>query len=190
MKRNLFLLLVINTSIFLLSCASLNQHSSEKVTTKTENDLSGQRLSKEEIANAVHAKVDSREYRIDIKPEIYVSEDGACQYVPGYIQVRGDSVISCMTYDNPFPGELPPKNYIENMQGVKYEILDYQQTEIGGGRRIISFWFKIKYEGDDPYTLAKFKDRLVPIRYKLEFGNSTRVRVLLNEFLTFGTLSL
>ncbi len=68
-----------------------------------------------------------------------------------------------MTYDNPFPGLFPPKGYVENMKGVKYEILDYQQSKTRRGRRFVSFWFKIKYNDYDPYTLAKFKDRIVPI---------------------------
>ena len=42
----------------------------------------------------------------------------------------------------------------------------------------------------DPYTLARFKDRIVPMRYRFEFGNSTKVRVLQFEYLMFGTLSL
>lgn len=173
MKKNLLLFLIISTLICLSSCASLNGYSSKK-----------------ELEETVHAKIDSRKYRIDIMPEVFTGEDGTNLYIPGYIQVCGDSVISCMTYDNPFPGSFPPKNYVENMQGVKYEILDYQQTETRRGRRIVSFWFKIDYEEYDPYTLAKFKDRLVPVRYRLEFGNSTRVRVLQSEYLMFGTLSL
>ena len=63
-------------------------------------------------------------------------------YVPIYIQVCGDSVISCMTYDNPFPGLFPPKGYVENMKGVKYEILDYQQSKTRRGRRFVSFGSK------------------------------------------------
>ena len=54
-------------------------------------------------------------------------------YVPIYIQVCGDSVISCMTYVNPFPGLFPPKGYVENMKGVKYEILDYRNRKPGEG---------------------------------------------------------
>lgn len=111
-------------------------------------------------------------------------------YVPIYIQVCGDSVISCMTYDNPFPGLFPPKGYVENMKGVKYEILDYQQSKTRRGRRFVSFWFKIKYNDYDPYTLAKFKDRIVPICYRFEFGNSIKVRVLQFEYLMFGVLFL
>ena len=95
-----------------------------------------------------------------------------------------------MTYDNPFPGLFPPKGYVENMKGVKYEILDYQQSKTRRGRRFVSFWFKIKYDEYDPYTLARFKDRIVPMRYRFEFGNSTKVRVLQFEYLMFGTLSL
>lgn len=44
--------------IFLSSCASLYGN-----------------LSKKELANAVHAKVDSREYRIDMIPEVYTGEE-------------------------------------------------------------------------------------------------------------------
>ena len=124
-------------------------------------------------------------------PEVYTGESGLDVRVPGYIQVWGDSVISCMNYDNPFPGTMPPKGYVENMKAVKYEILDYQQTTTRRGRRIVSFWFKMKYDEYDPYTLARFKDRMVPVRYRLEFGNSTKVRVLQFGYLMkFGTLSL
>ena len=95
-----------------------------------------------------------------------------------------------MTYDNPFPGLFPPKGYVENMKGVKYEILDYQQSKTRRGRRFVSFWFKIKYNDYDPYTLAKFKDRIVPICYRFEFGNSIKVRVLQFEYLMFVVLFL
>ena len=95
-----------------------------------------------------------------------------------------------MTYDNPFTGLFPPKGYVENMKGVKYEILDYQQSKTRRGRRFVSFCFKIKYNDYDPYTLAKFKDRIVPICYRFEFGNSIKVRVLQFEYLMFGVLFL
>ena len=172
MKKELLVFWVMGILIFLSSCVSLHKN-----------------LSKKEIANAVHAKIDSREYRIDLIPRPFTSEGGTL-YVPGYIQLCGDSVISCMTYDNPFPGTFPPKGYVENMKGVKYEILDYQQTETRRGHRVVSFWFKIKYDEYDPYTLASFKYRIVPMRYRFEFGNSTKVRVLQFEYLMFGTLSL
>lgn len=172
MKKNL-LVFWIGTLICLSSCASLHEN-----------------LSKKEMANAVHAKIDSREYRIDLIPRPCISEGGTVLYIPEHIQVCGDSVISCMTYDNPFPGSFPPKGYIENMKGVKYEILDYQQTETRRGHRTVSFWFKIKYEGYDPYILAASEDRIVQLRYRFEFGNSTKVRVLQGEYLMFGTLSL
>ena len=172
MKKELLVLWVMGILIFLSSCASLHKN-----------------LSKKEIANAVHAKIDSREYRIDLIPRPFTSEGGTL-YVPGYIQVCGDSVISCMTYDNPYPGTFPPKGYVENMKGVKYEILDYQQSKTRRGRRFVSFWFKIKYNDYDPYTLAKFKDRIVPICYRFEFGNSIKVRVLQFEYLMFGVLFL
>ena len=55
---------------------------------------------------------------------------------------------------------------------------------------ICQFWFKIKYNDYDPYTLAKFKDRIVPICYRFEFGNSIKVRVLQFEYLMFGVLFL
>ena len=172
MKKELLVLWVTGILIFLSSCASLHEN-----------------LSKVELANAVHAKIDSREYRIDMIPRPFTSEGGTL-YVPGYIQVCGDSVISCMTYDNPYPGTFPPKGYVENMKGVKYEIFDYQQTETRRGRRTVSFWIKVKYEGYDPYILAASKDRVVQLHYKFEFGNSTKVRVLQFEYLMFGTLSL
>ena len=173
MKKELLVLWVMGILIFLSSCASLYGN-----------------LSKKELANAVHAKVDSREYRIDMIPEVYTGESGLDVRVPGYIQVWGDSVISCMNYDNPFPGTMPPKGYVENMKAVKYEILDYQQTTTRRGRRIVSFWFKMKYDEYDPYTLARFKDRMVPVRYRLEFGNSTKVCVLQFGYLMkFGTVS-
>ena len=107
MKKELLVLWVTGILIFLSSCASLHKS-----------------LSKKEMTNAVHAKIDSREYRIDMIPRPFTSEGGTL-YVPGYIQVCGDSVISCMTYDNPYPGTFPPKGYVENMKGVKYEIFDY-----------------------------------------------------------------
>ena len=49
MKKELLVLWVMGILIFLSSCASLHKN-----------------LSKKEIANAVHAKIDSREYRIDL----------------------------------------------------------------------------------------------------------------------------
>lgn len=174
MKKNLPLLLVINMLILLSSCASINGNSAKK-----------------ELEEAVHAKIDSREYRIDLRPEVFVGEEGQNLYIPGYFQVCGDSIISCMIYDNPFPDSFPPKNYIQHMRSVKYEILDYQQTATRRGRKIVSFGYKIKYDEYDPYLLAKYKDRLVPVYYKLEFGKTTKVRVIQqNGYLMFGTLSL
>ena len=166
--------MVISTLICLSSCASLHEN-----------------LSKKEIEEALRAKIDSREYRIDLTPQAFAGEEGANLYIPEYFQVCGDSIISCMIYDNPFPGSFPPKNYIQHMRSVKYGILDYKQTETRRGRIIVSFWYKIKYDEYDPYTLARFKDRMVPVRYRLEFGNSTKVRVLQFGYLMkFGTLSL
>lgn len=174
MKRNLLLVLVTGTLICLSSCASLHENASKK-----------------ELEKAVHAKINSREYRIDLRPEVFVGEEGQNLYIPGYFQVCGDSIISCMIYDNPFPGSFPPKNYIQHMRSVKYEILDYQQTETRRGRIIVSFGYKIKYGEYDPYLLAKYKDRLIPVYYKLEFGKTTKVRVIQqNGYLMFGTLSL
>ena len=170
----LLLFLVISTLICLSSCASLHEN-----------------LSKKELAEAVRAKIDSRKYRIDLTPQAFTGEEGTNLYIPEYFQVCRDSIISCMIYDNPFPGSFPPKNYIQHMRSVKYGILDYKQTETRRGRIIVSFWYKIKYDEYDPYTLARFKDRMVPVRYRLEFGNSTKVRVLQFGYLMkFGTLSL
>ncbi len=173
MKKELLVLWVTGILIFLSSCASSHGN-----------------LSKAELAKVIHAKIDSREYRIDLIPSPCVSEGGTVLYIPEYLQVCGDSIISCMIHDNPYPGDFPPKGYVENMKGVKYEIFDYQQTKTRRGRRIVSFWFKVKYEGYDPYILAASKDRGVQLHYKFEFGNSTKVRVLQGEYLRFGTLSL
>lgn len=41
------------------------------------------------------------EYRIDMQPKVFHGANGVRQYVLGYVQVCGDSVISCMSYDNP-----------------------------------------------------------------------------------------
>lgn len=77
------------------------------------------------------------------------------------------------------------------MRSIKYEILDYQQTETRRARIIVSFRYKIKYDEYAPYLLAKYKDRLVPVYYKLEFSKTTKVRVIQqNGYLMFGTLSL
>ena len=170
----LLLFLVISTLICLSSCASLHEN-----------------LSKKELAEAVRAKIDSRKYRIDLTPQAFTGEEGTNLYIPEYFQVCRDSIISCMIYDNPFPGSFPPKNYIQHMRSVKYGILDYKQTETRRGRIIVSFWYKIKYDEYDPYVLAKYKDRLVPLHYRLEFGKTPRVRVIQqNGYMVFGTLSL
>lgn len=58
------------------------------------------------------------------------------------------------------------------------------------GKIVVSFWYKLKYEGNDHHLLSKYKDRLVPMRYKLEFGNSTKVRIQQNIYFTSGTLLL
>ena len=73
------------------------------------------------------------EYRIDMQPKVFHGANGVRQYVLGYVQVCGDSVISCMSYDNPFKGDLPPKNYEEHLQSIKYEILDYKRTVTTSG---------------------------------------------------------
>ena len=170
----LLLFLVISTLICLSSCASLHEN-----------------LSKKELEEAVRAKIDSLKYRIDLTPQAFTGEEGTNLYIPEYFQVCGDSIISCMIYDNPFPGSFPPKNYIQHMRSVKYGILDYKQTETRRGRIIVSFWYKIKYDEYDPYVLAKYKDRLVPLHYRLEFGKTPRVRVIQqNGYMVFGTLSL
>lgn len=174
MKKNLLLFLVISTLICLSSCASQNWKNS-----------------KEDISKAIKAKIDSREYRIDMKPEVVHRGDNVFQYVPGYIHVCGDSIISCTIHDNPFEGELPSKNYIENMQSFKYAILDYQQMETRQGRVVISFRFNMKYQENDVFShLPKFKDGLFPVQYKLIFGKSTKVKVEMNEIFTSGTLKL
>ena len=53
----------------------------------------------------------------------------------------------------------------------------------------LSVLVQIKYNDYDPYTLAKFKDRIVPICYRFEFGNSIKVRVLQFEYLMFECCS-
>lgn len=176
--------------ILFSSCASLNDKLSTKAIVKNEYDSLDQRFPKEELAKVVKAKIESREYRIDIQPELFHRGNGVRQYVPGYIQVCRDTLISCTSGDNPFPGDIPPKNYVENMKSVRYEILDYKQTETPQGKIVVSFWFKIKYEGNDHHILTTYRDRLVPIRYKLEFGNLTRVRIQQNVYFTSGTLLL
>lgn len=165
--------MVIVVLILLSSCASLHEN-----------------LSKNELEKAVHAKIDSREYRIDLRPQEFPRGDGTYLYIPEYFKVCGDSIISCMIYDNPFPGTFPPKNYIQHMRSVKYKILDYEQKLTRRGRRIVSFWFNITNEYYDPYLLTKYKDRLYPLHFKLNFSKTTKVRVIQNEFLRFGTLSL
>lgn len=190
MKNNFLLLWATNMLIISSSCASLNENSAQKSSFKIEDDSLTQKLSKEDLAKAIKAKINSREFRIDMQSEIFHRGHGVRQHVPGYIQVSGDTLISCTSGDNQFPGVLPPKNYIENMKPVKYKMFDYEQTETPQGKIVVSFWYKLKYEGNDHHLLSTYKDRLVPMRYKLEFGNSTKVRIQQNKYFTSGTLLL
>lgn len=171
LKKNSLLFLMINTGIFLSSCASLNQN-----------------CSKEALIKAIKTKVNNRNYIIDL-PTTYKTEY-AYIHIPGYIQIHGDTLISFTEYDNPDGLNYFRKNYVEQMQSKKYKILDYKQTESGRSRVIISFWFKMEYQGDDIRTQVSFKDNLIPIHYKLEFSNSTKVRVYMNDYFIFGILRL
>ena len=173
MGEKLLLFLVISTLISQSSCVSVHK-----------------KLAKQERIDAIYAKIDSREYRIDIYPPYRVETDGPVIYVPEYFQVSGDSLISCMLQDNLFSGSFPPKGYAEQMKSSKYKIFDYKQIVTRSGRRIVSFWVKIKYVWDDIYFLTRYEDQFVPIYYKLEFGKTLKVRVLQNEYPMSGVLSL
>lgn len=160
MKTNLPLFLTINMFILLLSCASLNQNPS-----------------KEAIAKVIKAKIDSRNYIIDIGLNTY--EDYESILLPktrGYIHIIGDSLISCMSYDNPYKEDFPPKNYANQMQSMKYKIFDYKERKYSRGRIEISFWFNIDYSGQDIslYDQAKYPEGIIPIHYKLIIAIPTR----------------
>ena len=116
MGEKLLLFLVISTLISQSSCVSVHK-----------------KLAKQERIDAIYAKIDSREYRIDIYPPYRVETDGPVIYVPEYFQVSGDSLISCMLQDNPFSGSFPPKGYAEQMKSSKYKIFDYKQIVVVGG---------------------------------------------------------
>lgn len=180
MKTSLQLFLTINVFIFLSSCASQNQ-----------------KLSKTELVEIIKTKLDNRNFRINFALRNTLRDDyGYC--IPEYIQVCGDSVISCTTDDNPYKANMP-KKYIEQMQAVKYKMFNYKQTEIRPGVIKISFWYQIKYDGEEITLLTKYPDRLLPVGYTFIFRNSTKVRIekdLRNVNSTgplaffYGTLSL
>ena len=76
------------------------------------------------------------------------------------------------------------------MQSAKYKIFDYTQTQHRGGRIEVSFWYNSVYKGDDPQIVVINQGNLIPIRYKLVFGRSNKVRIYRDSYAITGILKL
>ena len=82
------------------------------------------------------------------------------------------------------------KDFVEQMQSAKYKIFDYTQTQHRGGRIEVSFWYNSVYKGDDPQIVVINQGNLIPIRYKLVFGRSNKVRIYRDSYAITGILKL
>ena len=171
MKRNLTSFLTIIILIFLSSCASLNRNSSKEV-----------------VAKAVKVKIDSRNYVINMPKTL--TNNYMHIFIPEYIHVSGDFLISFTEYDNQDGLNYYKKDFVEQMQSVKYKIFDYKQTMRRGGRIEISFWYNSEYKGSDPQISVIHKDNFIPVHYKLVFGPSTKVRIYRDTYSISGILKL
>ncbi len=171
MKKELFVRWVTGILIFLSSCASLNQDSAKKA-----------------IIKAVKVKIDSRNYVIDMPKTLITNYKH--MFIPEYIHVSGDSLISFTEYDNQDELNYYQKDFVEQMQSVKYKIFDYKKTECRRGRIEVCFWYNSEYKGDDPLVAAINQGNLIPVRYRLVFGRSNKVRIYRDSYPITGILRL
>ena len=153
------------------SCASLNQNSAKKA-----------------VTTAVKAKINSRNYVIEMPKTLTTNYKR--MFIPEYIHVSGDSLLSFTEYDNQDELNYYQKDFVEQMQSAKYKIFDYTQTQHRGGRIEVSFWYNSVYKGNDPQIVVINQGNLIPVRYKLVFGRSNKVRIYRDSYAIAGILKL
>ena len=129
MKRTSLSFLTIIILILSSSCASLNQNSAKKA-----------------VTTAVKAKINSRNYVIEMPKTLTTNYKR--MIIPVYIHVSGDSLHSFTEKDN--------------------------QDD----------------KGDDPQIVVINQGNLIPIRYKLVFGRSNKVRIYRDSYAITGILKL
>ena len=171
MKRTSLSFLTIIILILSSSCASLNQNSAKKA-----------------VTTAVKAKINSRNYVIEMPKTLTTNYKR--MFIPEYIHVSGDSLLSFTEYDNQDELNYYQKDFVEQMQSAKYKIFDYTQTQHRGGRIEVSFWYNSVYKGDDPQIVVINQGNLIPVRYKLVFGRSNKVRIYRDSYAIAGILKL
>lgn len=178
MKRDLLLIMTICLVLLLSSCASLNQDSSKEIASRT-----------------VKAKIESRDYVIDVpKPNISVyavegllpSDGDQNVQEPGYIYVSGDTLQSCMGYDFSVRSEYDYGQKLpffsgEPLPSFKYRIMDYK-TKINSKNVI-----EVKFSIDLPVPDSKLV-RKTHFSLKIQPSGGSVVRV--DESFFSGSLRL
>ena len=110
MKRTSLSFLTIIILILSSSCASLNQNSAKKA-----------------VTTAVKAKINSRNYVIEMPKTLTTNYKR--MFIPEYIHVSGDSLLSFTEYDNQDELNYYQKDFVEQMQSAKYKITRKHNTE-------------------------------------------------------------
>lgn len=162
MKKIFFIIYTLITGILVVSCAATKNRSANSQA-------------------AIKAKIDSRDYVIDIKWNSY-SDSEIILFEQGYIHICGDTITSRMNYDYDKKYDLiPPKHLEDLIIPVNYKIIDYKKTEWCRNRTEISFSFVVYY---------KSLKETHPVHYLLKIGPSQGVRVYIDGIFHSGSLRL